>query len=161
MPREAHSNILTYSNMKFPLLFTSLIAFAVFALSGFAAAADKEPTGVWKWTTPGRNGQPEETTLKLTKGDNGAITGMLSDRAGEHALTNVSLKGGKLEFTILRETPNGKVPLDYSLKLDAERPKIAIERPDFSPAARKAGKKRKIEIDATQHSKPADSKTTR
>jgi hypothetical protein len=127
-----------------------LIESIVLVHCGFASDLSKDPTGIWKWTTPGRNGQPEESTLKLTRTTGGSITGTLSDRAGEHSLNDVSLKGNDLEFTIIRETPNGKVPVGYSLKLGSDKPKITIERPDYAPAAKKAGKKRVTEVEATR-----------
>jgi hypothetical protein len=139
--------------MKSPALLTNVAAlFIASALPTFAAAAAPNPAGTWKWTTPGRNGQSEETVLKLTVAGNGAVTGTLLDRAGEHPLTNLTVKDAKVDFTVLRDTPNGKVPIDYSLKLDGDRPKITIEYPDSAPAAKKAGKKRKREVEVVASS---------
>jgi hypothetical protein len=121
-----------------------------------AAAVGSDANGIWKWTTEGRNRQPEETVLVLKPGANGILTGTLTDRGGPHALTNVTLNGINLSFTILRDTPDGKAAVDYTLKLDDTNPKITIERPDPAPAAKRANKKRIVEHDVVKT--PSDDK---
>lgn len=117
---------------------------------GQASALLARAVGEWRWTTQGRNGQPEETVLKLVAAPNGAVSGVLTDRAGTHPFSNVVLKGSDLEFAVTRDTPNGKVSLGYVLSLDDKHPKIRIERPDFAPSAKKTGKKRMREATVTR-----------
>ena len=128
--------------------FSLLLIFVAVNLT--AAAADFASTETWQWSVPGPNGQLEKTIVRFDAAENGTITGIVIDRSGVHPITNATLKNDKLEFTVVRETPSGKSETSYSLKFDAKNPKLTIERPDLAPAAKKAGKTRKTEIDVTR-----------
>src|ERR1044072_7925731 len=48
------------------------------------------PVGLWKWSTQGRNRQPEKTVLKIGLVTDRKVTGTLTDRGGQHSITKVS-----------------------------------------------------------------------
>ena len=115
-----------------------------------------DPTGIWKWTAPGRNGQPQETTLKLDLAKDGTLAGTLADRSGTTSIKNVSLKGNQIEFSVVREIPGGKIETTYSGQLNGDTITGTNARPDKSPEAVKANKNRQADWIATRE--PAKNK---
>ncbi len=109
-----------------------------------------DPSGVWKWTTLNRNGQPIEKVLKVDVAKKGEITGTLTDNFGEHPISNPSIANGALTFTVRYHSPGrGDVPFTYTVNLDSNDLRVAVDRPDFSPAGKAAGKMRHTEQVAT------------
>lgn len=100
---------------------TSLIPLAasLFLLAGFAVQAqDKkaDPSGTWKWSVTGQNGQARETTLKL-KLDGDKLTGTISGRGGETAIAEPKLKGDEISFQVTREVNGNKLTTKYNGKI--------------------------------------------
>ena len=94
------------------------------ALTATANAEDKkaDPTGTWKWSFTGQNGQARETTLKL-KLEGDKLTGTVSGRNGDTAIENAKIKGEGIF--------NGnKMTAKYSVKLsgDSIKGKTETER---------------------------------
>lgn len=88
--------------------------------------------------------------LTLTVAKDGKIDGTLLDRSGMHAIVNPSVKGSTLTFTVVYHTPGiAGVPFSYTVSLDPDDVKVAIDRPDFTPAAKVAGKLRHHEEPAS------------
>lgn len=94
-------------------------------MSAVVFAAD--PSGTWKWTTQGRggggggSGTPRESTLVLAMKD-GKLTGKLTTpgRGGDPMSTeisNASIKGDVISFTVEREFNGNKFVTKYSGKL--------------------------------------------
>jgi hypothetical protein len=99
-------------------------------LSITAVAADKsDPSGTWKWSVTGQNGQSRETTLKL-KLDGDKLTGMISGRGGETAITDAKIKGDEISFEVTREFNGNKVTSKYNGKIsgDTIKGKMEFER---------------------------------
>jgi len=123
-------------------ILTSLLSLAaVVALTAgiSAQAQDKkaDPTGTWKWSFAGQNGQTRETTLKL-KLDGDKLTGTISGRGGETAIEDAKLTGEDISFKVTRETNNGdKMTIKYAGKLsgDSIKGKTETER-DGQPRSR-------------------------
>ena len=116
--------------MKTPRLLLAFICSA--ALSVAALAAD--PTGTWKWSTPGRDGQSYESTLKLEfKG--GQLTGTLMGvqrgdfNIPDTPIGDASCKGDKVAFTITREFNGNKFTSKYEGKLEGDTITGSSERP--------------------------------
>ena len=106
---------------KFEIL-TKLAFCAVLALGGIttAAADDKaaSATGIWTWTSPGRNGGAErKMTLTLTQ-DGEKLTGKLSSPGREGAaareteIADGSVKGADVTFSVTREFNGNKMTAD-------------------------------------------------
>lgn len=107
---------------------------------GFTAglrADDKkaDASGIWTWTTPGRNGgEPRKMTLKL-KAEGEKLTGKLGapNRDGEITETDIAdgkIKGDEVSFTVTREFNGNKFTSKYNGKLsaDAIKGKMEFER---------------------------------
>lgn len=109
-----------------------------------------DPTGVWKWTTQNRNGQPIENVLKVDVSKQGDVSGTLTDNFGEHPISNATVVDGVLTFTVKYHSPGrGDVPFTYTVNLDSTDLRIAIDRPDVTPAGKQAAKTRHFEAVAT------------
>ena len=124
---------------KFAILIK--VAFcAVLALGGIttASADEKAPsaTGTWTWTTPARNGGAErKMTLALTQ-DGEKLTGKLSSPGrdgGEARVTEISegsVKGADVTFSVTREFNGNKMTSKYTGKLTADAITGKIESKD-------------------------------
>ena len=109
-------------------------ACAAFALAVVAQAAD--PTGTWSWTTAGRQGgEGRKTTLTL-KAEGEKLTGKISTpgrqggEARETAISNGTVKGDDISFTVTREFGGNTFSQKYTGKVsgDAIKGKIDFER---------------------------------
>jgi hypothetical protein len=99
----------------FAACFATLVAFAA------------DPSGVWKWSVQGRDGQKFESTLKLDYKD-GSLSGTLTGRMGETAISNASVKeDGTVAFSVEREFNGNKFVVKYSGKLEGDTIKGASE----------------------------------
>jgi len=94
-------------------------------MSAVVFAAD--PSGTWKWTMQGRGGggggggTPRESTLVLAMKD-GQLTGKLTTpgRGGDpmtSEISNASIKGDVISFTVEREFNGNKYVTKYNGKL--------------------------------------------
>ena len=72
--------------------------------------------GLWKFKFEGRNGEPIETSLKITK-DGDKLKGLYTGRQRDHQVKNITLKGNLLSFHFSRETNNGEFHVTYEGKL--------------------------------------------
>lgn len=118
-------------------------ASAVVLLASAALAGD--PTGTWKWSQEGRDGQKRESTLKLELKD-GALTGTITAFRGEAPISNGKVEGDDVSFTVEREGRDGqKWSMKYAGKLAGDTLKLSTEMPAMGdrPA-------RKVEIEATR-----------
>ena len=100
-------------------------AFAAVCLTSVLAFAG-DPTGIWKWTLPGRDGQPREFTLKLELKD-GQLTGSMSGFRGETSLSDASFKDDQIAFSVVREFNGNKLETKYQGKLDGDTLKGSSE----------------------------------
>src|SRR5438552_1432042 len=93
----------------------------IFALGVLARAEDKkaDPSGTWKWSFTGQNGQTRETTLKV-KLDGEKLTGTISGRGGETAIAEAKVKGDEISFQVTREFQGNKMTQKYNGKLNGD-----------------------------------------
>jgi hypothetical protein len=110
--------------MKSLRLTASALA-AVLLSSVFAFAGN--PTGTWKWSITGRDGQPREITLKLELKD-GQLTGSMSGFRSETPISNASSKDDQIAFSVVREFQGNKFETKYDGKLDGDTIKGTVER---------------------------------
>jgi hypothetical protein len=100
---------------------------AGFLLVGLAISASAvDPTGTWKWTTPGRNGgQGREMTLKL-KLDGDKLTGTIATpgrqggQSRDTAIEDGKVKGDEISFSVTREFNGNKMTTKYSGKVSGD-----------------------------------------
>jgi hypothetical protein len=95
-----------------------LAAFFAACLTAVVAFAG-DPTGTWKWSTPGRDGQTFESTLKLELKD-GKLTGAVSGRRGETPISAGVFKDDTVTFSVEREFNGNKFTTKYSGKLEGD-----------------------------------------
>ena len=100
-------------------------AFAAVCLTSVLAFAG-DPTGTWKWTVPGRDGQPRDVTLKLELKD-GQLSGNRSGFRGETPLSDASFKDDQIAFSVVREFNGNKLETKYQGKLDGDTLKGSSE----------------------------------
>lgn len=93
-------------------------AFAAICLTSVLAFAG-DPTGTWKWSVTGRDGQPREVTLKLELKD-GQLTGSMSGFRGDTPISDASFKDDQIAFSVVREFNGNKFETKYQGKLDGD-----------------------------------------
>lgn len=100
--------------------FFQLAACLTLMMAASSFAADKvDPTGTWKWSFTGQNGQTRETTLKL-KMDGDKLSGTISGRNGDTAIDNPQLKGEDISFEVTREFNGNKFTSKYHGKVNGD-----------------------------------------
>jgi hypothetical protein len=109
--------------------FAALAAISILAVAAFAA----DPSGTYKWSTPGRGGgQPREATLTLAMKD-GKLTGTVSQQGRngpmETEISNAMVKGDDVSFEIAREFNGNKFVTKYSGKLSDDSIKGTMVSP--------------------------------
>jgi hypothetical protein len=103
---------------------------AVIALGAAAIQAQDQkvdPNGTWKWTTPGRGGNPgPEYSLKLTaNGTNltGTITVPARGANGDptdYDIANGTIAGDHISFQYVRDGRNGSITNKYEGKISGD-----------------------------------------
>lgn len=117
------------------VLFFAPVAALVLTASAYAA----DPSGTWKWSMPGRNGETSEATLKLELKD-GKLTGTLSGRRGDAPISDASFTDDHVKFSVVRERNDQKWVTKYDGKLEGDAIKGTVEMP-----GRDGGEARKSE----------------
>ena len=118
---------------------TKLAACLVLALVATmrSEAAEKvDPSGTWTWSTPGRDGGAARTSTLKLKLDGDKLTGSVSapgrqgGEAREAVISDASLKGDEVAFTVKREFNGNTFVAKYSGKIagDSIKGKIETER---------------------------------
>jgi hypothetical protein len=142
--------------MQRNLLTVIRLAVCLVLASGFAARADDkkvDPTGTWKWSFTGQNGQTRESTLTL-KMDGDKLTGSLSGRNNDTPIANATLKGDEISFDVTREFNGNTMTTKYKGKLSGDSIKGKIESTrDGQPQSRDWDAKREGK---KEDAKPAD-----
>jgi len=106
-------------------LFLSLAA-AGFLLAGAAAQA-ADATGKWVAQVPGRDGQTRETTINL-KAEGEKLTGTVSGRQGDTAISEGKIKGDDLSFDVTMSFQGNSVKIEYTGKLVGDEIKFKRHR---------------------------------
>jgi hypothetical protein len=100
---------------SFRMITAAVVAVCLTSVLAFAG----DPTGTWKWTVPGRDGQPREVTLKLELKD-GQLTGSMSGFRGETPISDASFKDDQIAFSVVREFNGNRFETKYQGKLDGD-----------------------------------------
>jgi hypothetical protein len=95
------------------------------ALSLVAVAEDAAKVGgTWEMTSQGRQG-PMTSTLTIDQSGN-KFKGTLKGQRGEAPIEG-TVDGNKISFTIERETPNGKMTMNYTGTVDGDNMKGTVK----------------------------------
>ncbi len=112
-------------------LVLQLVVSLFLTLGLLARAEDKkvDPSGTWKWSFTGQNGQTRETTLKL-KLEGEKLTGTVSGRGADTAIESAKLSGDEISFQVTREFNGNKFTSKYTGKIsgDTIKGKMEFER---------------------------------
>jgi hypothetical protein len=100
-------------------------------LAIFASAADI--TGKWKSEAPGRDGTPMTTTYTFkVEGNN--LTGTVSGRQGDTAISEGKINGDEISFVVVRNMGGQERKIQYKGKVTGDEIKLAIQfNPDNPP----------------------------
>ena len=93
----------------------------LFALWAVALAAGVD--GKWVGQVPGRDGAMQETVINL-KADGDKLTGTITGRGGETAISDGTIKGDDVAFKVVREFNGNKFTLAYKGKLAGDEIKF-------------------------------------
>lgn len=111
---------------------TLRILFAVAAAACFTLvnAFAGDPAGTWKWTVPGRDGQPRETVLTLTRND-GTLAGTITGRGGQQvAISDATCVDDLVKFSVVMTWGERSITMKYQGKLAGDTITGTVERPD-------------------------------
>ena len=98
-----------------------MITGLMFALWTVALAADVD--GKWVGQIPGRDGAMQETVVTL-KADGEKLSGTITGRGGETAISDGTIKGADVMFKVVREFNGNKITLAYKGKLAGDEIKF-------------------------------------
>lgn len=109
--------------MKYRMVFVS--ACLVLGLAVLAAAADLN--GKWVAQVPGRDGQMRETTFNF-KAEGDKLTGTMSGRQGDMAISDGKIKGDEISFTVVANFGGNEVKLLFKGKVTGDEMKLSRTR---------------------------------
>jgi len=117
------------------------VAFVFAAMTLAMAAADV--SGKWIAQVPGRDGQTNETTITL-KAEGEKLTGTISGRQGDTAISEGKVSGDSVSFVVTREIQGNTIKMVYKGKVSGDEIKFtrtfegAGDRPPVEFTAKKA-----------------------
>lgn len=76
-------------------------------------------TGVWKWTSQGRDNQTRESTITLIQ-DGTKLLGSVSGRQSDTKISSGKVDGNKVSFASVRESQRGKFEAKYEGTIDGD-----------------------------------------
>ena len=97
------------------------VCFVFAALTLALAAADV--SGKWIAQVPGQGGQTRETTITL-KAEGEKLTGTISGRQGDTAISDGKVKGDDVSFTVTREVQGNSLKFVYKGKVSGDEIKF-------------------------------------
>ncbi|MGV3774099.1 MAG: hypothetical protein ACO1QB_14455 [Verrucomicrobiales bacterium] len=108
----------TYSRV---LSFGCAIIIAALSLTSSFAADKSDPSGAWKWSMNGRNGETREVKLNIKK-ENGKLVGSMSGRQGQDTpIENIKVEDdGKITFVVKRERNGRSFETKYVGKIEGD-----------------------------------------
>ena len=119
--------------MKIRLLALSCLL----AVAAFAA----DVTGKWTAEMPGRGGNTMTTTITL-KADGSDLSGTVSGRNGDTAITNGKVDGDNIKFDVVREFQGNSVTLHYTGQVSGDTINFKVQREGGEGQAREFTAKR-------------------
>jgi len=109
------------------------------ALAATAFAADV--SGKWTAEVPGRGGQTMTQTITL-KADGDALTGSVSGRAGDTAISNGKIDGDTVKFDVVREFNGNSMTMHYTGTVSGDQINFKVQREGGDAPAREFTAKR-------------------
>ncbi len=103
----------------------SLLVAGLAVFATVAQAADV--TGTWVAQVPGRGGETRETTFSF-KVDGERLTGTMSGRQGDLALSDGKIKGDELSFNVAMSVQGNDVKFAYKGKASGDEIQFTRQR---------------------------------
>ncbi len=104
------------------------LSLLVAGLSVFATVAQAaDVTGKWVAQVPGRGGETRETTFNF-KVDGEHLTGTMSGRQGDVALSDGKIKGDELSFNVAMSFQGNDVKFAYKGKVSGDEIQFTRQR---------------------------------
>jgi hypothetical protein len=100
---------------------------ACIVFSGISIAFAADPTGKWVAQVPGRQGQTREVTITL-KAEGEKLTGSITGRQGDTAITDGKVKGDDISFTVTNNFQGNEVKQLYKGKVAGDEIKFTRTR---------------------------------
>ena len=100
--------------------------FAMLMGMATAALAQGKIDGNWEMTMQGRQGNPTTSTLTL-KTDGNKLTGSIKGQRGEAPISDGTVDGNKISFTVTRQTPNGEFKQTFNGTVDGDNIKGTVQ----------------------------------
>ena len=94
-----------------------------FVLAALMPALAADPSGKWVAQVPGREGQTQETTITL-KAEGDKLTGTISGRQGDAAISDGKVSGDNISFNVVREFNGNTIKMVYTGKLSGDEIKF-------------------------------------
>jgi len=96
-------------------------------LAAISVAWASDLNGKWVAQVPGRDGQTRETTFNF-KVEGSKLTGTVSGRQGDNAISNGEIKGDDVSFTVVANFNGNEVKLLYKGKVSGDDLKLTRTR---------------------------------
>jgi hypothetical protein len=110
-------------------LFWALALVGVLALSAFAA----DVSGKWKAEFQTPDGQTRTSNLTL-KADGETLTGTISSRGGDTAISEGKVSGDEISFVVVRDFQGQQMKSQYKGKVAGDEIKMTVQfREDMPP----------------------------
>jgi hypothetical protein len=115
--------------MNIRKLFCALMLVGILATVAMAA----DITGKWKSEAPGRDGSPMVTTYSF-KVDGDKLTGTVSGRQNDIAISDGKINGDEISFVVVRNMGGEERKIQYKGKVAGDEIKLSIIfNPDQPP----------------------------
>jgi hypothetical protein len=109
-----------------------ILVLAMMGIMGMVAMA-ASIDGKWKSEAPGRDGTPMTTTYTF-KADGDKLTGTVTGRGGETAITEGKVNGDEISFVVVRNFGGEERKMQYKGKVSGDELKISVQfGPDMPP----------------------------
>lgn len=108
--------------MKYRTMFLAVCFVLVAATLAWAA----DVSGKWVAQIPGRAGTPRETTFTF-KVEGGKLTGSMSGRQGDTAISEGKLEGDNISFVVVRNVQGNEVKQAYKGKVSGDEIRFTRE----------------------------------
>jgi len=110
-------------------LFWALALVGVLALSAFAA----DVSGKWKAEFQTPDGQTRTSNLTL-KADGETLTGTISGRGGDTAISEGKVSGDEISFVVVRDFQGQQMKSQYKGKVAGDEIKMSVQFREDMPA---------------------------
>jgi hypothetical protein len=100
--------------------------FAMLLVMATAAVAQSKVDGNWEMSMQGRQGNTMTQTLTL-KTDGNKLSGSIKGQRGETPISDGTVDGDKISFTVTRQTPNGEFKQTFNGTVDGDNIKGTVQ----------------------------------